>query len=76
MEIDRTIRSDVLVIGGGAAGVRAAIEVDDKGATVALLSKGPVALSGLTPQAGASYQAAFNPKDSADAHFEDGRSNN
>ena len=76
MEIDRTIRSDVLVIGGGATGVLAAIEADDKGAAVALLSKDPVTCSGLTPQTGASCQAGFNPKDSADAHFKDERSDN
>jgi succinate dehydrogenase/fumarate reductase flavoprotein subunit len=71
MKVDTTIPVDVLVIGGGGAGVRAAIEADCEGATVALISKGPVTRSGLTPQAFTSYQAPFDPRDSAALHFKD-----
>lgn len=37
----RTERTDVLVIGSGGAGMRAAIEAHDQGAQVTLLAKGP-----------------------------------
>lgn len=68
------IRTDVLIIGGGGAGVRAAIEADSLGVSVALLSKGIISRCGLTPMAGYSYQAAFghsNPSDNPRVHFED-----
>ncbi len=68
------IRTDVLIIGGGGAGVRAAIEADSLGVSVALLSKGVISRCGLTPMAGYSYQAAFghsNPSDNPRVHFED-----
>lgn len=43
---------DVLIIGGGGAGALAAIEAsEDPGLRVALLSRGPVSQSGLTPTA-------------------------
>ncbi|MBW1842262.1 MAG: FAD-binding protein [Deltaproteobacteria bacterium] len=68
------IKTDVLIIGGGGAGVRAAIEADKQGVSVALINKGVVSRSGLTPMAGYSYQAAFghaDPKDNPEVHFED-----
>ena len=68
------IRTDLLIIGGGGAGVRAAIEADSLGVSVALLSKGVISRCGLTPMAGYSYQAAFghsNPSDNPRVHFED-----
>jgi len=68
------IRTDVLIIGGGGAGVRAAIEADNLGVSVTLLSKGIISRCGLTPMAGYSYQAAFghsNPADNPQVHFED-----
>ncbi len=68
------LKTDVLIIGGGAAGVRAAIEADNQGVDVCLLSKGPVARSGLTPLAYPSYQAAFgfsDPRDNPDVQYED-----
>ena len=49
---DRVIKTDVLIIGGGAAGLRAAIEARDKGASVTLLAKGGI-------PSGASVMAAF-----------------
>jgi fumarate reductase (CoM/CoB) subunit A len=71
-----TITSDVLVIGGGGAGIRAAIEADNNGCSVTLLCQGPIAKSGATPQAWPSYEAAFGFMDSRDnpeVHFEDTR---
>jgi len=45
------IKTDVLVIGGGAAGVRAAIEADEQGADVLLVCKGILGRSGCSPSA-------------------------
>lgn len=47
------ITTDVLVIGGGGAGFRAAIGAREKGANVILLSKGTLARCGASPMAGA-----------------------
>jgi len=51
----RTIETDVLVVGGGGAGFRAAIGARERGAAVALLSKGPLARCGASPLAGADF---------------------
>lgn len=68
------IETDVLVIGGGGAGARAAIEAHTKGASVILASKGPISRSGTTPQAWPSYEAPFgfeDPRDNPEVHFHD-----
>jgi succinate dehydrogenase/fumarate reductase flavoprotein subunit len=68
------LKTEVLIIGGGAAGVRAAIEAVNQGANVCLVSKGPVARSGITPLAYQSLQAAFgnnDPRDNPDVHYQD-----
>jgi succinate dehydrogenase/fumarate reductase flavoprotein subunit len=51
----RVIETDVLVVGGGGAGFRAAIGAREKGVEVMLLSKGPLARCGATPMAGADF---------------------
>lgn len=51
----RTVQTDVLVVGGGGAGFRAAIGARQRGANVALLSKGPLARCGASPMAGADF---------------------
>ncbi|MEW6524435.1 MAG: FAD-binding protein [Bacillota bacterium] len=66
-----TLRTDVLVIGGGAAGVRAAIAVAEKGLSVMCLSKAPISRSGITPVAGEGIEAAVAPGDSPRHHYED-----
>jgi succinate dehydrogenase/fumarate reductase flavoprotein subunit len=73
--------TDVLVIGGGGAGFRAAIGAREKGAGVLLASKGPLARCGATPMAGADFTAdgdslkklGFNgdPNDSAEKMYND-----
>jgi len=63
--------TDVLVIGGGAAGIRAAIAAAELGRRVVLLSKGPLSRTGITPVAGEGVEAAVNPGDSPDIHYED-----
>lgn len=68
------LKTEVLIVGGGAAGVRAAIEADNQGAAVFLLSKGPLARSGITPSAYQSLQAAFgtsDTRDNPDVHYQD-----
>jgi succinate dehydrogenase/fumarate reductase flavoprotein subunit len=69
-----SISSDVLIIGAGGAGMRAAIAAAEKGVNVALATKGQAARSGATPMACPSYQASFSSMaegDSADIAFED-----
>jgi len=52
---ERVIETDVLVVGGGGAGFRAAIGARDAGVRALLLSKGPLARSGASPMAGADF---------------------
>ena len=68
---------DVLVIGGGGAGLAAAIEAHSQGATVVLIEKNP-ALGGTTAWSIGSFTATQTPhqlaagiEDSADSHYED-----
>ena len=51
----QVIETDVLVVGGGGAGFRAAIGAREKGAKALMLSKGPLARCGATPMAGADF---------------------
>ncbi len=64
-------KTDILVIGGGGAGIRAAIAAAELGKQVVLLSKGPLSRSGITPVAGEGVEGAVNPGDSVELHFED-----
>ncbi len=78
---DRVIETDVLVVGGGGAGFRAAIGAREAGAKALLLSKGPLARCGATPMAGADFtldgrslsKLGFpgDPKDSEEKFFND-----
>lgn len=73
-EINQIRQTDVLVIGAGGAGARAAIAAAEAGAQVILTSKGPLARSGITPLAQWSLEAAMaheNPADSTRQHFLD-----
>lgn len=65
---------DVLIIGSGGAGCRAAIEVSEHNLTPLIVSKGLSFKSGCTGMAEGGYNAAFacvDPEDSPDVHFED-----
>ena len=53
--IEGLIETDVLIIGGGGAGFRAAIGACEKGVKVTLVSKGPLARCGASPMAGADF---------------------
>ncbi|EKQ53904.1 MAG: succinate dehydrogenase/fumarate reductase flavoprotein subunit [Methanobacterium sp. Maddingley MBC34] len=69
-----TYQTDVLVIGSGGAGCRAAIEAKKHGLDVIIVSKGLSFKSGCTTLAEGGYNAAFAYVDAADstqAHLED-----
>ena len=73
MEI-KTISSDVLIIGSGGAGSRAAIEVDNAGLKPIIVSKGLSFRSGCTGMAEGGYNAVFktvDKDDSIEAHIHD-----
>jgi fumarate reductase (CoM/CoB) subunit A len=65
------IKTDVLIIGGGGAGMRAAIEAASRGCEVIVTNKGPVGRSGTTPMAMEAYQAVCFPGDTEETHFQD-----
>ncbi len=81
MAVYDSLETDVLVIGGGGAGFRAAIAAREKGADVLLLSKGPLARCGASPMAGADFTLDGNslnklgltgdPNDSMEKVFND-----
>jgi succinate dehydrogenase/fumarate reductase flavoprotein subunit len=64
-------KTDILVIGGGGAGIRAAIAAAELGKKVILLSKGPLSRSGITPVAGEGVEGAVNQGDSPALHYQD-----
>ncbi|PWB84899.1 fumarate reductase (CoM/CoB) subunit TfrA [Methanobrevibacter thaueri] len=70
----KTISTDVLIIGSGGAGSRAAIEVDDAGLKAIIVSKGLSFRSGCTGMAEGGYNAVFktvDKDDSIEAHIHD-----
>ncbi len=72
MEEEMVLQTDVLVVGGGIAGIRAAIEAHDMGAHVILVNKGPFGRDGASVwMAGDGFQAAMYPPDSVEQHIED-----
>lgn len=68
-----TFQTDVLVVGGGGSGCRAAIEAADNGAKVILLVKGTLGNSGCTLWVGTSCVVGLhgNRSDSVDASLRD-----
>lgn len=73
--IDRQIQTDVLVIGGGLAGMRAASAAWEMGAATALVLKGRLGSSGSSAIAGGGLAAVLNNSpgsgDSIERHFLD-----
>ncbi len=71
------LKTDVLVIGGGGAALRAALQADESGAEVLIASKGPVGKSGATYYSVAEIGAfnvpdgAMDEKDNPDAFYKD-----
>ena len=73
MKISQT-ECQILVIGGGGAGVTAAISAAKEGTQVVLVNQGPVARTGLTVMTGGGIQVVGgqqDPQDSIDLHFQD-----
>jgi len=73
-EPDITKTCDVLIIGGGAAGARAAIEADRGNVKVLLVCKGLFAKSGCSPISAGGYNASFghvDEKDDWETHMRD-----
>ena len=67
----RTISTDVLVIGAGGAGLRAAIEAHNLGARVLVASKGKFPSGCVTATAMGAMLAPFDRRDSVERHIED-----
>ncbi|OPY92729.1 MAG: Fumarate reductase flavoprotein subunit [Syntrophaceae bacterium PtaU1.Bin231] len=67
----RTVSTDVLVIGAGGAGIRAAIEAHNLGAKVLVVSKGDYPAGCITAIAMGAITAAIDSRDSRDTHYED-----
>ena len=63
--------TDVLVVGGGAAGLRSALAAAESGSRVVVVNKGPVSRSGITLAAAGGMQAPFHPDDSVEQFFQD-----
>lgn len=64
-------KTDILIIGAGGAGARAAIEAARQGKQVVLTCRSPLGRGGLTPTARGGYHAAVLPGDSPAIHAED-----
>jgi fumarate reductase (CoM/CoB) subunit A len=62
--------SDILVVGTGGAGLRAAIEADERGASVVVVSKAPAGMNNATVVAGGGFRAAIEGFTSEE-HYED-----
>ena len=61
----------VLVVGGGGAGLRAALAAAEAGSEVIVVNKGPITRSGITLTAAGGMQAPFHPDDSVQQYFQD-----
>jgi len=67
----RIVETDVLVVGGSAAGMRAAVEAKRKGVNVVLVCKGLLGRSGCSIVSGALFAVALHEDDSSSIHFKD-----
>ena len=66
------IKTDVLIVGAGAAGITAAIRAYDEGVKVLLITSGPLGRdSATTWMAGGGFQCALYPPDSHEVHAQD-----
>ena len=71
-QISTRLECDVLVVGAGMAGLTAAVEAAEHGASVTVISKGPVTRDGAASwMAGSGFSAALYPPDSPEAHARD-----
>lgn len=65
------METDVVVVGGGLAGLRAAYEARRAGADVILAVKGKAGRSGSSAMTSAGYSSVINPADSPALHYSD-----
>lgn len=65
------IETDVLIIGAGGAGARAALRAAQSAGQVTLVCRSPLGRGGLTPTANGGYHAAVWPGDTPAIHAED-----
>ncbi|MBI2304086.1 MAG: FAD-binding protein [Chloroflexi bacterium] len=70
LKIDQVIMADVVVVGAGNAGLRAAVAAASQGAETVVVSKSPFP-GGSSCVAGGFHQASFGADDSEDLHFRD-----
>jgi fumarate reductase (CoM/CoB) subunit A len=68
---EKHLEADVLVIGAGGAGLRAAIEAKNIGADILVVSKGKFPTGCVTAVAMGAMLASFDRRDSVDRHFEE-----
>jgi succinate dehydrogenase/fumarate reductase flavoprotein subunit len=68
MKLDSIIAADVLIIGAGNAGLRAAIAAAEKGAKTVIISKSPFP-GGSSVVSGGLIEASFGEGDSEELHF-------
>jgi fumarate reductase (CoM/CoB) subunit A len=68
-----TLKTDVLIIGAGGAGCKAAIEAAEEGVDVLMIAKSPIARGGITPVGftGLSANIGMEPGDNSDIHLRD-----
>jgi len=71
MKLTQRFKADVLVIGAGASGLRAALAAAEAGSQVLVVNKGPVTKSGTTLAAAGGMQAPLYPGDSPEQYFKD-----
>ena len=64
------VDSDVLILGSGGAGLRAAIEVNARGLRAVVVSKAPAGMNNCTVVAGGGFRAAFDGM-SPEEHMKD-----
>jgi len=69
--MERRLETDVLIIGAGGAGMRAAIEAHTTGAKVLVVSKGTYPSGCVTATAMGAMLAPFDRQDSVERHVED-----
>ncbi len=71
LKSQRTIDTDVIVVGSGGAGGEAAIHAQKNGAKVLILDRGTFGRSGATITAGHTCTAAVGDDDTTELHFRD-----
>lgn len=71
MKVTETLQTDILVIGAGSAGLRAALAAAEAGSRVVIVNKGPVGKSGITLTAAGGMQVPIRPEDNPQDYFAD-----